>query len=485
MYQKHEQLSIDDFIFPLGQLNTENEWVILAENIPWDKIEDIYARQFVNNGHPAHPARMAFGALIIKQTLNCSDEWTVRHISENPYLQFFIGLKEYQSRCPFGASTMVAFRKRFTEEDMAIINEMIIQASIEPTDKNEQTKDDNDNGTTADNNNVPSEQQISEHNQGELILDATCVPANIRYPQDLSLLNEARQNLEALMDTLHEQSGKQTKKPRNYRKTALKAYQSVSKRRRKSGKLLRKAIRKQLGYIKRDIEIINTYLSKGAHLNDRQNKRYTTILTLYAQQSEMYQNRKHSVAQRIVSIKQDYIRPIVRGKIKSPTEFGAKLHMSLSEGYCRIERIDFNAYNEAEDLPKAAESYRQRTGHYPERILADKIYRNRNNLRYCKEHNIALTGPRLGRPPKHYQEDKKQAYKDLCERNTIEGRFGTAKQNYGLNKIKANLKETSIIVIYMSIILLNLRKKLKAFFVPFYTLIYYFPSLALICSYVA
>ena len=81
--------------------------------VPRDEAEEAYAKQFVNNGNPAHPARIALGALIIKQELQCSDEWTVRHASENPYLQYCLSLKEYTSQCPFGASTTVELRKRF------------------------------------------------------------------------------------------------------------------------------------------------------------------------------------------------------------------------------------------------------------------------------------------------------------------------------------------------------------------------------------
>ena len=89
--------------------------------VPWDEAKEAYAKQFVNNGHPAHSARIALGALIIKQRLKCSDEWTARHVSENSYLQYFLGLKEYTSKCPFGASTMVEFRKRFPPEAIAAL----------------------------------------------------------------------------------------------------------------------------------------------------------------------------------------------------------------------------------------------------------------------------------------------------------------------------------------------------------------------------
>mgnify|MGYP000016374669 FL=1 len=462
MYKKHDQLQIDDFIFPYGELDQNNEWITLAGLIPWEAIEKKYASNFVNNGHPAHPCRMALGALIIKQTLDCSDAWTVRHISENPYLQYFIGLKAYQSTCPFGESTMVAFRKRFSEEDLTAINEMIIAEK----GKSDDDSHDEPKGTPPSQADGPEEGEGYSH-EGTLILDATCAPADIRYPQDLSLLNEARKNLEAIMDSLHEQTTGKIK-PRNYRKQALKAYQRISKKRRKGSKEIRKGIRRQLGYLRRDIAIIADYLEEGTNLGPRQQQRLETILELYAQQQAMYDAKSHTIPDRIVSLSQHWVRPIVRGKVTAKTEFGSKLHLSVTDGYSRIERLDFDAYNEADELKNAVESYCKRIGHYPERILADKIYRNRENLRYCKEKQIAITGPRLGRPPKNDQEDKKQAYSDLCERNTIEGRFGTAKQSYGMGRIKARLKETSVTVIYLSVIVLNLRKRLAAFLWRFF-----------------
>ena len=95
----------------------------------------------------------------------------------------------------------------------------------------------------------------------------------------------------------------------------------------------------------------------------------------------MYDNRVHSVPDRIVSISQPYIRPIVRGKAAAPVEFGAKLDLSLDEkGMARMEKMSFDAYNESDVLISAVQRYFERTDHYPERVLADKIYRNRANL---------------------------------------------------------------------------------------------------------
>ena len=87
----------------------------------------------------------------------------------------------------------------------------------------------------------------------------------------------------------------------------------------------------------------------------------------------MYCKKTHTVPDRIVSISQPHIRPIVRGKAKAPTEFGAKLDLSIENGFARVEKLSFDPYNESDVLISAAEQYCKRNGSYPERILADKM----------------------------------------------------------------------------------------------------------------
>ncbi|MDO5795182.1 MAG: transposase [Turicibacter sp.] len=132
MYRKNnqifKQLSIFDFHFPYGDLNPNNRWVKLSELIPWHEIEDLYAEKFVNNGHPASDVRIVVGTLILKQKLNCSDVELVEQVKENPYLQFFLGAKEYSQDQLFGASTLVDFRHRLGEDPTLLerINQLMI-----------------------------------------------------------------------------------------------------------------------------------------------------------------------------------------------------------------------------------------------------------------------------------------------------------------------------------------------------------------------
>ena len=148
----------------------------------------------------------------------------------------------------------------------------------------------------------------------------------------------------------------------------------------------------------------------------------------------MYDNHTHSVENRIVSVSQPFVRPIVRGKVGNPVEFGMKFDISVSDGWTRLEYHSFDAYNEATKLQEMIELFHKREGHYPSRVLADKIYRNRENLSYCKERGIRLSGPALGRPKKDTIRDKAQDYRDECERVEVERKFSLGKRKCGMGR---------------------------------------------------
>ncbi len=199
---------------------------------------------------------------------------------------------------------------------------------------------------------------------------------------------------------------------------------------------------------------------------------YLTIITLYEQQKYMYDNKVHSVEHRIVSISQPWLRPIVRGKVKTPVEFGAKFDLSLdSEGYGRIEKISFEAYNESTCLIEAVERFKDRTGYYPERVLADQIYRTRENRSYCKAHGIRLSGPKLGRPGATAKADKRQEYQDNADRIEVERSFSLSKRCYGMSCITTKLEETQLTSIALSVFVTNLFKIHKRIL---YALLYLF-----------
>lgn len=364
---------------------------------------------------------------------------------------------------------MVHFRKRISPETIAKINNAIIQSSQPPPKNNDhdtappsQSGDEPTDLTTPDTE--PQPPQNPAPNNGKLLLDATCTPADITYPTDLKLLNEAREKTERIIDVLHSTLPNKNKKPRTYREKARKAYLDVVLNKKPRANKIRTAIGKQLRYLKRNLSHIHKLLENGAQL--RRLSRYwhkclMVIHTLYDQQQHMYQTKTHRVCDRIVSISQPHIRPIVRGKIAQSVEFGAKISASYVNGYVTLERISFDAYNETTDLTVQAENYKHHHGSYPQSIHADKIYQTRANRNWCKERGIRLSGRPLGRPRQMSDEEKKQQRKDETDRIPIEGKFGNLKRKGTLQRIMAKLSDTAVTVIGVGILVMNLDQLLR------------------------
>lgn len=207
----------------------------------------------------------------------------------------------------------------------------------------------------------------------------------------------------------------------------------------------------------------------GLEALSRKHYRLLLVVTeVNRQQSYMYENNEKRIDDRIVSLTQPHIRPIVRGKSGIPVEFGAKLSASYVDGYIFLDRISWDNFNESGDLINQVEEFRQYTGAYPESVHADKIYRTKLNRSWCKEKGIRLSGVKLGRPPKTISKEvKKQARLDEAVRNCIEGKFGEGKRKFSLNRVMTKLANTSETAIAISFLVMNLSALLRQFFVFF------------------
>ncbi len=269
MYKSSEkQIMIsDDFFLPFGgKLNKENRWVKLAKLIPWWEFEDKYVDNFksTNTGEEAFSVRVGLGTLIIKTRLAISDEETVNQIAENPYLQYFLGLQlpRFIEEKPFADSLITHFRKRFGPDILNEVNERIAAIAI----KNE-IKDDNDQkgppSSSGSHDGTDKDEGVNCKKSGKIILDATCTPADIQYPTDARLLNEAREKLEEIIDILHEPEKGLRQKARTYRQKAHDSYIAFTKQRKPKPAVVRKMKGKLLRYIHRDIKIVEALVRRN------------------------------------------------------------------------------------------------------------------------------------------------------------------------------------------------------------------------------
>lgn len=487
-YQSQSQLSIEEFTTPFQQkLIADNRWVKLSRIIPWDDLAKSYYKSLSNDqGRPGIDARRIIGALIIKHKLNLSDEETVLQIQENAYLQYFLGYSSYESKLVFSPTLFVEIRKRIGNEQFDEMQSSIIKLAFQakrnkpgPRHRKAHLKDnDGDNGGDSSSSSGNSGEIEEPKNKGKLLMDATVAEQKIKYPNDLELLNDSRMECEEIIDLLYPLSGLK-KKPRTYRRNARKEFLAIAKQKQKNKKMLRKAIGKQLNYLARDIKHIEQMLElihgMSFPLKAKWQKTYWIVKEIYRQQKYMYDTKQHSCPDRIVSISQPHVRPIVRGKTKTNVEFGSKIGVSMVDGYAVPDTISWNAYNESSDLKKHVEKYFTTFGYYPEAVLADTIYGNRVNRTYLKSKGIRFIGKPLGRPKKETEENKEdiskerqQRKRDYRERIPIEGKFGQGKNGYNLNKIKAKLQNTSEAWINSIFFVMNIVKlaseKINSFF---------------------
>ncbi|BDA72328.1 transposase [Calothrix sp. PCC 7716] len=364
-------------------------------------------------------------------------------------------MSSYSNEAPFDASMLVHFRERISVELVNKVNQGMVKKMLEAASEE-----------LAEKKTEETEEGNTPKNWGKLILDATCAPGDIAYPTDLGLLNQARKHTEKIIDLLYEQlKGRLEKKPRTYREVARKDYLEVAKKRRVSQKDRRKAIKKQLQYINRNLSHIRQLVLSGATLEVLTDRQYEMLLVaaeIYRQQLWLYENQKQSIDDRIVSLSQPHIRPIVRGKAGKAVEFGAKLSASYFDGYVFLDHISWDNFNESGDLKAQVEAYKNYTGYYPESVHVDKIYRTRENRAWCKERGIIMSGPALGRPKVNVsKEEKKQALESERIRNCIEGKFGQGKRRFSLNRVMAKLPHTSLTVIAITFLVMNISTHLS------------------------
>lgn len=430
--------------------------------MPWEELCAEYCKALsVGKGAGAKDARVVLGAVMIKHICSVSDEETIRQIQENPYLQFFVGLSSFSNKRIFHPTLFVTIRKRLGEESWKKLIDIFI-VHIETIDAAESQASASETASNEKEASAPtvSIEEVSEvvsagvarqsepkqkANCGTLIIDATVAPQDIRYPTDIDLLNTAREKIEEIITVVCQ--AKQRAVPRMYRRKARRDYLLLAKKKKRTRKDIRKAIGKQLRYLKRDLKHFESIVGDASTavtvLNNRQNKEVEVIGELYKQQLQMYTDQVHKCQDRIVSIHQPHVRPIVRGKAKADVEFGAKIGVSMHNGFARIETVSWSNYDEGKDLIKTAEHHKKQYSCYPEKIIADRKYITRENRAWCAMHGIYLSGKPLGRPGPLNKEKLKQLKADTAQRQRIEGKFGTGKNHYGLDRIHARLPQTS------------------------------------------
>lgn len=420
-----------------GKLNENNRWLRLRELIPWEELEAEYSKYFSENrGRPGLDSHLVLGVICIKHMLKLSDEDAVEQVLENPYMQAFCGLESFATENLFNDSSLSKLRKRLGKKYFRQLEKKVLK--------------------------VLKERELIKARG--IMVDATVFPSNIKYPNDIGLLNDAREWLVKQIKRISKQVGIWT---RTYCRKARNQYLSFSKKKKKTKKVIREATKQMLQHVRRNkkqlIKLIEEVRIKGIELKEVIHRKIEIIKIILEQQWDMYRRRSHNVKDRIVSYAQPEVRPQVRGKAGKNVEFGPKGELSLIDNYLFLDWLSFNNFNEANKMTESIRLYEERFEKKPKEIIADGIYGNRDNRKYLKAEGIRPALNPLGRKARttEYQKEKSWIKKKQRIRNRIEGFIGHAKEHFGLDKIRYKIDGGSEIWVRMGLLMMNLDTALK------------------------
>lgn len=422
LFPAHLYLNPNWYIFKNSKLGK------LHDSIPWDQLSGLLPGENKGPGAPRwFSARGMFGLMFLKTYLKISDEALVERYNSDFSLQMFCGKILKAGQIIRDKAILSRIRSYMSEQvDLYQMQDVLI----------------NHWKRNMDNTHV-------------LLMDATCYESYIRFPTDVKLLWESCQwiyekqiyrlchivSIKRPRSKYREQKTKQRTYDRNRKKT----YRQGLKRKRALIYLLDKGIN-QLQKILNDHPEIQ--------LNVYQREYIRTIRKVLEQQTFLLTNPAKELKDRIVSLPRPYIRPIVRGKENKRVEFGLKVHMLQVDGICIIDKIQFNAFNESTRLKFSVLKHKSLFGQCNQ-LGADRIYATNANRRYATSHKIFTSFPKKGPKTDLPSEVSLRKILSSARATIMEGSFGTHKQHYGLDKIKAKGAKREMLWVFFGVMTSN------------------------------
>ena len=501
--------------FAKNEIWEGSDYINMAKVIPWADIEALVAPHLKKLGRRQLSVRCQLGLLLAQNMEGCSDRTLIRYTIENHYLRIFLGLDEYGNEPPCCYSLIHFIRVRF-EPFMAEIQNLInqkYQAAIkfvEPeslertTEKFKQLNIEKQSINDIQSNDIANNQKSTDvcapsnvdeednkrtghaseppttdtkiPNKGTMLIDATVSPADIAYPTDWRLIYDSFRVLHHVICELREQHFHF--KERFNAQVFRKHYLKIAKAKKITTEKKREELRYMLLFLSRAVkafssipkDLLNKYIRKSTIF------KCDTAVKIYEQQQAMWNDKSSTITNRIVSLNQPWVRPIIRGKSRAKIEFGMKVDVAMVNGVTYVDRLSYDAYSEGNDLIRFIENYKIRFGFWPERVRVDQGYQTEQNRQFCIERNIILCGKPLGRKQKNKTQQNlsdQDIADELRGRIPIEGKFGEAKRNYTLDRLMSHTPATSYTTVYAIFILMDIKKWVRLFFVSFSKVVFY------------
>lgn len=446
MYTKEsrdEQLNLfsDKLLAPF--LDSENELFKITKTLDWVKLSDKLSEFYSpDNGRPSKPSRLKIGLLILKHLYKLSDKDTLKTLKENIYAQYLCNISLEGTKHCLNSSTLTYFRKQIGLKGIKFIEEEVLC----------------------------SLKRAKLLKNKILVCDTTVTPSNISYPTDVSLLEKVRQKAVKYLETAKELGARTY---RAYKRTAKKVFVQYQKirhhtihTRRRVQKQLRQFAQRNIRQLKEAVNNIQSVTkntsSQAADLIDKTKKQFTeetqkfldTASKILTQQKDIYQ--EIPVKERIVSVNQPHIRPMVRGKYPIEVEFGPKILLNLKNNFLFLEHLSFNNTSDSQLLDISIKGYQERFGSLPTQLAADRGFWSKENRQLAENYAIKKIAIE-NKGKSSYLKGKPFRERLRRLRCSIEARISLAKRKYGLDRIRYTMSQGEEMWVRLGLIAMNLK----------------------------
>lgn len=439
MYTKESnehQYSFTHDWFVVPELDEDHELVKIAKIIDWVSLSDNLAKFYCpDNGRPAKPARAKVGLLILKHLYRFSDEELIDLLKRDIYAQYLCDISLKEAKDFINSSTLSKFRKQIGLEGAKLIEQEVLI----------------------------SLQRAKLLKGRKLVCDTTVVPSNIAYPTDISLLEKIRQKAVRYLDKSREFGAKTY---RTYKRTAKKVYIQYQKIRHHTIKSRKKAQKKILQFSRRNVSQLKEAVKEiskaaGSLLGNAQEKFLkeaesflTTASSIMTQQKDIYKGLK--VKERIVSIHQPHIRPMVRGKYPVEVEFGPNALLNLKNNFLFLDDLQFNNVSDTQLLDTAIKGYKERFNSLPTQLTTDRGFWSPENYTLAEDYGIAKIAIE-NKGKSSYLKGKPFRERLRRLRCAVEAKISLAKRKFGLDRIRYTIQNGEEIWVRLSLISMNLK----------------------------
>jgi IS5 family transposase len=426
--QTSQQMSFGDGFIDSSLFELDDELkrvdALLSQKEFLAPFEEVFSETM---GRPGTPIPVYLRMQFLKYRFGLSYEEVEREVRERIPWRFFCNLT-LQDKVP-DATTLIKLNQRFGDERLAMLNKALVKHLV----------------------------KTKSIRPRKIRIDSTTIETHITYPTDIGLLHQVVKTL-----TRHAKGAglNISSHVRATKKALAQLGASLKSKSKQQKSQLKETLRRTLDLASDTVKQCQAGIRRRSVDTHKDFQQDLRIAEEILAQTEQKLNGAQSIPERIVSLYDPEARPIRKGKLKKPNEFGRTLQLVQdSSGVILDHEIQHGNPSDKTELLPLVKKFKKRFGRAPAELAADKGYYSQENiqrLRSLKVKRIAIA--KIGRLSK--QEKRKQHFQWFKRlqrfRCAIEAGISMLKRCFSLGDLRVRGTKATAVCVHWAIFSYNL-----------------------------